>query len=139
MSRASVLVCLDAIASWTRYGRLRQVSPLGMARRCWWPAMLGLASHVWYASSPPAGAGRLGRPAGKLLRAGPALPYGPVAELLRNTLGSEPPPAVVEQLGPRAVDRRTGVLPELTRFLPADREPVRTDPEQDRWRLFQRG
>ena len=41
------------------------------------------------------------------------LPYGPVAELLRNTLGSEPPPAIVEQLGPRAVDLAR-VLPELT-------------------------
>ena len=65
-----------------------------------------------------------------------ALPYGPVAELLRSTLGSEPPPAVVEQLGLRAVDLAR-VLPELTRLLPSDREPVRTDPEQDRWRLFQ--
>ena len=33
-----------------------------------------------------------------------ALPYGPLAELLRNILGSESPSAVVEQLGPRAVD-----------------------------------
>jgi tetratricopeptide (TPR) repeat protein len=64
-----------------------------------------------------------------------ALPYGPVAELLRHTLGSEPPPAVVEQLGLRAVDLAR-VLPELTRVLPSDRESVRTDPEQDRWRLF---
>ncbi len=64
------------------------------------------------------------------------LPYGPVAELLRNTLGSKPPPAVVEQLGPRAVDL-TRVLPELSRLLPVDHEQARTDPEQDRWRLFQ--
>lgn len=64
-----------------------------------------------------------------------ALPYGPVAELLRNSLGSPPPPAVLEQLGERALDLAR-VLPELTRSLSADLEPVRTDPEQDRRRLF---
>ncbi len=65
-----------------------------------------------------------------------ALPYGPVAELLRHAFGGAPPSAVVEQLGARAADLAR-VLPELTRLLSVDREPVRTDPEQDRWRLFQ--
>jgi predicted ATPase len=65
-----------------------------------------------------------------------ALPYGPVAELLRNTLDNPPSPAVLAQLGQRALDLAR-VLPELTRALPADLEPARTDPEQDRWRLFQ--
>jgi DNA-binding CsgD family transcriptional regulator len=64
------------------------------------------------------------------------VPYAPVAEMLRQVVGSPPRPAVLEQLGQRAVDLAR-ILPELTRWLPSDVESARIDPEQDRRRLFQ--
>ena len=109
MSRASVLVCLDAIASWTRYGK----AAAGVAA--------GRGQAMLVAGDAGIGKSRLVRELaarleqdgwvvlqGNCFERDRALPYGPVAELLRNTLGSEPPPTVVEQLGPRAVDLVTG-------------------------------
>jgi predicted ATPase len=64
------------------------------------------------------------------------VPYAPVAEMLRQVVGSPLRPAVLEQLGQRAIDLAR-ILPELTHWLPPDMESARIDPEQDRRRLFQ--
>jgi DNA-binding CsgD family transcriptional regulator/tetratricopeptide (TPR) repeat protein len=64
------------------------------------------------------------------------VPYAPVAEMLRQVVGSPPRRAVLEQLGQRAVDLAR-ILPELMHWLPPDVESARIEPEQDRRRLFQ--
>jgi DNA-binding NarL/FixJ family response regulator len=62
--------------------------------------------------------------------------YAPVAEMLRQVVGSPPRPAVLEQLGQRAIDL-VRILPELAHWLPPDVESARIDLEQDRRQLFQ--
>jgi DNA-binding CsgD family transcriptional regulator len=64
------------------------------------------------------------------------VPYAPVTEMLRQVVGSPPRPAVLEQLGQRAIDLAR-ILPEVAHWLPPDVESARIDPEQDRRQLFQ--
>jgi tetratricopeptide (TPR) repeat protein len=64
------------------------------------------------------------------------VPYAPVADLLRQLVGSPPAPDLLEQLGDRVVDLAR-ILPELGRWLEPDLAATRLDAEQDRRRLFQ--
>ncbi len=64
-----------------------------------------------------------------------AVPYQPFVEVLRDEVSRIPDAELADRLGDHPGDL-TRLLPELAARLPDDRRPLRSDPETERYRLF---